>query len=152
MHKNKIKILFCQSWIFCIFCVFLHIFSFFGPHSSHWQPPSYRQLPLKIDFSSLSNIFFGLSLNFRSLLLLQNRSFWKSKPRSLTASTSRINFSGQIFDNHQIAGRVGKSNFSHSIIVVYRWSPLYPMVSIWVKKQSRNFQKIKIIKQRCMPQ
>ena len=140
MHKNKIKILFCQSWIFCIFCVFLHIFSFFGPHSSHWQPPSYRQqLPLKIDFSSLSNIFFGLSLNFRSLLLLQNRSFWKSKPRSLTASTSRINFSGQIFDNHQIAGRVGKSNFSHSIIVVYRWSPLY----CWNVQQGNNNNKIK---------
>ena len=43
----------------------------------------------------------------------------------MTASTSRINFSGQIFDNHQIAGRVGKSNFYHSIIVEYRWSPLY---------------------------
>ena len=125
MHKNKIKILFCQSWIFCIFCIFLHIFSYFGPHLSHCHHSAAAKLPLKIDFSSLNIIFFCLSLNFGSLLLLQKWSFWKSKPRSLTARTRRTNFSGQNFDNYQIAGRVAKSNFSHSIIVEYRWSPLY---------------------------
>ena len=69
--------------------------------------------------------FFRLSLNFGSLLVLQKRSFWKSKPRSLTTSTRRTNFSDLNFDNHQIAGRVGKSNFSHSTIVECRCPPLY---------------------------